>query len=231
MRILIIEDEKKLVELIENRLKKENYLVDASYDGDDGEYKALTNVYDLIILDVMLPYKDGFAIIKDLKEHEIRAQIIMLTARSELDDRLKGFSLGADDYLTKPFYLEELVARIHTKLKKEYKMEEVSLSFHDIQLDTNKKEIINIETKESIEVVRKEFYVLECLLKNKNQIVSKDFLYDYVWGMDNNFSSNNLEAYISFIRKKLKAIDSKTNVKAIRGLGYKLEYLDDTIKE
>ena len=120
MRILIVEDEFNLADVIASRLRKEKYTVDISTDGDDGSYKAMTNIYDLIILDVMLPYKDGFTILKELKENNIKAQVIMLTAMDGIEDKLNGFKGGADDYLTKPFHLEELVAllKILIKLKK-----------------------------------------------------------------------------------------------------------------
>ena len=223
MRILIVEDEFNLADVIASRLKKEKYTVDISTDGDDGSYKAMTNIYDLIILDVMLPYKDGFTILKELKENNIKAQVIMLTAMDGIEDKLNGFKGGADDYLTKPFHLEELVARVNIKLKKGINSNNDYLEYGDIRLDLNKKKIINITTKEEIDVLCKEFLLLECLLRNKDQVVSKEFIYDYVWGMDNESISNNLEAYISFIRRKLKAIDSTVNIKALRGLGYKLE--------
>ena len=119
MRILIVEDEFNLADVIASRLRKEKYTVDVSTDGDDGSYKAMTNIYDLIILDVMLPYKDGFTILKELKENNIKAQVIMLTAMDGIEDKLNGFKGGADDYLTKPFHLEELVARVNIKLKKD----------------------------------------------------------------------------------------------------------------
>ena len=223
MRILIIEDEFNLADVIASRLRKEKYIIDISTDGDDGCYKAMTNIYDLIILDVMLPYKDGFTILKELKENNIKAQVIMLTAMDGIDDKLNGFKGGADDYLTKPFHLEELVARVNIKLKKDINSNNNYLEYGDIRLDLNKKKIINIKTNEEIDVLCKEFLLLECLLKNKEQVVSKEFIYDYVWGMDNESISNNLEAYISFIRRKFKAIDSRVNIKALRGLGYKLE--------
>lgn len=223
MRILIVEDEFNLADVIASRLRKEKYTVDISTDGDDGSYKAMTNIYDLIILDVMLPYKDGFTILKELKENNIKAQVIMLTAMDGIDDKLNGFKGGADDYLTKPFHLEELVARVNIKLKKDINSNNDYLEYGDIRLDLNKKKIINIKTNEEIDVLCKEFLLLECLLKNKDQVVSKEFIYDYVWGMDNESVSNNLEAYISFIRRKFKAIDSTVNIKALRGLGYKLE--------
>lgn len=223
MRILIVEDEFNLADVIASRLRKEKYTVDISTDGDDGSYKAMTNIYDLIILDVMLPYKDGFTILKELKENNIKAQVIMLTAMDGIEDKLNGFKGGADDYLTKPFHLEELVARVNIKLKKDINSNNDYLDYGDIRLDLNKKKIINIKTNEEIDVLCKEFLLLECLLRNKEQVVSKEFIYDYVWGMDNESISNNLEAYISFIRRKLKAIDSTVNIKALRGLGYKLE--------
>lgn len=223
MRILIVEDEFNLADVIASRLRKEKYTVDISTDGDDGSYKAMTNIYDLIILDVMLPYKDGFTILKELKENNIKAQVIMLTAMDGIDDKLNGFKGGADDYLTKPFHLEELVARVNIKLKKDINSNNDYLEYGDIRLDLNKKKIVNINNNEEIDVLCKEFLLLECLLKNKEQVVSKEFIYDYVWGMDNESVSNNLEAYISFIRRKLKAIDSTVNIKALRGLGYKLE--------
>ena len=223
MRILIVEDEFNLADVIASRLKKEKYTVDISTDGDDGSYKAMTNIYDLIILDVMLPYKDGFTILKELKENNIKAQVIMLTAMDGIEDKLNGFKGGADDYLTKPFHLEELVARVNIKLKKGINSNNDYLEYGDIRLDLNKKKIINITTKEEIDVLCKEFLLLECLLRNKDQVISKEFIYDYVWGMDNESLSNNLEAYISCIRRKLKAIDSVVNIKALRGLGYKLE--------
>ncbi len=222
MRILIVEDEFNLADVIASRLRKEKYTVDISTDGDDGSYKAMTNIYDLIILDVMLPYKDGFAILKELKENNIKAQVIMLTAMDGIEDKLNGFKGGADDYLTKPFHLEELVARVNIKLKKDINNNDY-LEYGDIRLDLNKKKIVNINNNEEIDVLCKEFLLLECLLRNKDQVVSREFIYDYVWGMDNESVSNNLEAYISFIRRKFKAIDSTVNIKALRGLGYKLE--------
>lgn len=223
MRILIVEDEFNLADVIASRLRKEKYNVDISTDGDDGSYKVMTNIYDLIILDVMLPYKDGFTILKELKENNIKAQVIMLTAMDGIEDKLNGFKGGADDYLTKPFHLEELVARVNIKLKKDINSNNDYLEYGDIRLDLNKKKIVNINNNEEIDVLCKEFLLLECLLRNKDQVVSREFIYDYVWGMDNESVSNNLEAYISFIRRKFKAIDSTVNIKALRGLGYKLE--------
>ena len=222
MRILVVEDEKKIAELIEARLKKEKYQVDISLDGEDGLYNALNDIYDLILLDVMLPKMNGFEILKKIKDNNIKAEVIMLTARSSIEDKLEGFDIGADDYLTKPFHMEELVARVNTRLRKDSKNKNI-LEYEDLKLDISKTLLKCTTTLEEIEVINKELLLLECLINNAGHVVSKDFLYDNVWGIDNESFSNNLEAYISFIRKKLKTIGSKVEIKAIRGIGYKLE--------
>lgn len=222
MRILVVEDEKKIAELIEARLKKEKYQVDISLDGEDGLYNALNDIYDLILLDVMLPKMNGFEILKKIKDNNIKAEVIMLTARSSIEDKLEGFDIGADDYLTKPFHMEELVARVNARLRKDSKNKNI-LEYEDLKLDISKTLLKCITTLEEIEVINKELLLLECLINNAGHVVSKDFLYDNVWGIDNESFSNNLEAYISFIRKKLKTIGSVIEIKAVRGIGYKLE--------
>lgn len=232
MRILVVEDEYKLADLIQTRLKKENYIVDIALDGEEGLFKSLTDIYDLIILDVMLPKKDGFEILKTLKDNNTKSSILMLTARDSISDKLEGFENGADDYLTKPFHMEELVARVNIRLRKNNDKKNINyIEFEDLKLDLKTTVLTCTKTGESIDVVCKEFLILECLMKNANQIVSKEFLYDNVWGIDNDTLSNNLEAYISFIRKKLKAIGSLVNIRAVRGLGYKLEVDNEETSE
>ena len=232
MQILVVEDEYKLADLIQTRLKKENYIVDIALDGEEGLFKALTDIYDLIILDVMLPKKDGFEILKTLKDNNTKSSILMLTARDSISDKLEGFENGADDYLTKPFHMEELVARVNIRLRKNNDKKNINyIEFEDLKLDLKTTVLTCTKTRESIDVVCKEFLILECLMKNANQIVSKEFLYDNVWGIDNDTLSNNLEAYISFIRKKLKAIGSLVNIRAVRGLGYKLEVDNEETSE
>lgn len=222
MRVLVVEDEKKIAELIEARLKKEKYQVDISLDGEDGLYNAQNDIYDLILLDVMLPRMNGFEILKRIKDNNIKAEVIMLTARSSIEDKLEGFDIGADDYLTKPFHMEELVARVNARLRKDSKNKNI-LEYEDLKLDISKTLLKCTTTLEEIEVINKELLLLECLINNAGHVVSKDFLYDNVWGIDNESFSNNLEAYISFIRKKIKAIGSVIEIKAVRGIGYKLE--------
>lgn len=220
MRLLIIEDEFNLADAIASKLKSEKFLVDIASNGEEGLYKALTNAYDLIILDVMLPNKNGFEILKTLREKEIDSKIIMLTAKSTLEDKLNGLENGANDYLTKPFHIDELLARINIQLNIN---KTKNISYADLELDIKTSTLKCIKTNEFVLLVCKELQLLETFMKNPNQIISKDQIYDKVWGIENEIESNNLEAYLSFIRKKLKAIGSNVNIKAVRGLGYKLE--------
>ncbi len=226
MRILIIEDENSLADLISDRLKKEKYLVDLSSDGEDGYYKASTGAYDLIILDVMLPNMNGFEILKNLRKNNIDSKIIMLTAKSTIEDKLEGLGNGANDYLTKPFHIEELVARVNVQLKMQGKNKNI-LEYKDLKLDILKSKIYSTNTNEIVELVCKEMQILEYFINNKEQILSKEQIYDKVWGIDKVSESNNLEVYLSFIRRKLKAIGSNVSIKSVRGLGYKMELEDD----
>ena len=225
MRILIIEDEFNLADVISSSLKKEKYQVDIRTDGEEGYYDALTGIYDLIILDVMLPHMNGFDILKGLREENVNSKIIMLTAKSELNDKLTGFENGANDYLSKPFHIEELLARVNAQLKNQVSVTKKDiLEYGDLSLDINKSIVTCKTNNQSIELVCKEFQLIEYFMKNHEQILSREQIYDKVWGMENEIESNNLEAYLSFIRKKLKAIDSKVNIKSCRGLGYKMEF-------
>ena len=226
MRLLIVEDEEALADLVATRLKKEKYVVDVSYDGEDGLYNALMDIYDLIILDIMLPGINGIDILKEIKKNNIQSKVIMLTAKSELEDKLLGFSEGANDYIAKPFHIDELIARINAQLRIE-KVKDNTIEFGDIILDLKTSNIINKNNDEKINIINKEFQLLEYFMNNPNQILSKEMIYDKVWGIENDSISNNLEAYLSFIRKKLKLINSNVQIKSLRNLGYKMEYKDE----
>ena len=219
MKILIVEDEKSLADILKEALEKESYQVDVSYDGESGEEKALTLGYDLILLDVMLPLKDGFSILKSLEKNKIKSKVIMLTARGSLEDKLEGLEGGAKDYITKPFHIEEVVARVNIQLGKVNN----KMVFEDLELDTSKLTLSHIKTHESVTLVRKEFLLLEYFFNNPHQVLSKESIYEKIWGYDNESESNNLEAYLSFLRRKIKAINSCVTIKAVRGMGYKLE--------
>ena len=222
MRILIIEDESSLAEIISTKLKQEKYEVDVCLDGEEDLYNALTNAYDLIILDIMLPHINGVEILNKIKEEDISSKVIMLTAKSSLDDKLDCFEIGADDYVTKPFHIEELIARVGVQLRKNNSKIKDEIEFYDLKLDIRNSVLICKTNNETIELPHREFLLVEYFITNPNQIISKDQIYDKVWGIDSDFESNNLEAYISFVRKKLKLIESKVNIKSLRGLGYKM---------
>lgn len=224
MRILIVEDEFKIADVIASRLKKEQFVVDVFTDGEQGLDNALTNIYDLIILDVMLPKVNGFEILEKIRREKIASKVIMLTAKDMLEDKLVGFDFGANDYLTKPFHIDELVARINAQLRtNNSQFQKDYLEAGDLKLYIKTTTLFCKTTKESIEVMCKEFLLLEILINNVNQVLSKEQIYDKVWGLDSEAESNNLEAYISFVRKKIKIIGSNAQIKALRGLGYKLE--------
>ena len=224
MRILIVEDEFKIADVIASRPRKENYIVDVFGNGEEGLDNALTNIYDLIILDVMLPKVDGFKILEEIRREKINAKVIMLTAKSMIEDKLTGFNNGANDYLTKPFHIDELVARVNAQLRMDnVQVQKDYVEAGDLRLNIKNTTLTCTTNNESIEVVCKEFMLLEYLMKNQNQVLQKEQLYEKIWGLDNESESNNLEAYLSFIRKKIKIIGSNVQIKAIRGLGYKLE--------
>ncbi|MBQ9531419.1 MAG: response regulator transcription factor [Eubacterium sp.] len=227
MRILVVEDEYKLADLIASRLKKEKYEVDVSLDGEDGLYNAECGIYDLIILDVMLPKMNGFEILSEIRQEGIVSKVIMLTAKSMLEDKLTGLNGGANDYLTKPFHMDELIARVNIQLRQDEKsIKKDYVEFGDLQLNISTSSLLCTSSGESINVINKEFQLLEYFINNPNRILSKEQIYDKVWGYDNEIESNNLEAYLSFIRRKLKAVGSTVNIKAVRGMGYRMENIN-----
>lgn len=232
MRILIVEDEFNLADAIKSRLKEEKYSVDISCDGEEGLYNILNGQYDLVILDVMLPHKSGFEILKEIRKRDMAVKVIILTAKDLLEDKLNGFEYGANDYLTKPFYMEELIARVNVWLRNnQSNASKDYLEVGDLKLNIRTSNLICTTTNESIDIICKEFLILEYFMYNPNQIISKSQVYDKIWGIDNEVESNNLEAYLSFIRKKLKIIGSHVTIKAVRGLGYRLEVNNEKDKK
>lgn len=222
MKILIIEDEYSLADAIAETLKKENFTVNIVTDGEDGENEALTNIYDLILLDIMLPNKDGFRILENLRKEKINTPIIMLTAKTEMGDKLYGLENGADDYITKPFHMKELVARVKVILKRKINVEDMFiLEYNDLKLDIRAGKMISHDSE--IAINGKELELLEILVVNKNQIVNREMLANKIWGYNSDAEYNNVEVYVSFLRKKLKLIKSNVKIKAVRGIGYKME--------
>ncbi len=226
MKILIIEDEYSLADAIAETLRKENFTVEIVTDGEKGEDEAIANVYDLILLDVMLPNKNGFEILKELRREKIETPVIMLTAKSEIYDKLNGLENGADDYITKPFHMKELVARIKVILKRNSNIKDTNiLEFNDLKLDLRTGKMCSHNNEISIN--GKELELLETLLMNKNQIMSREILANKIWGYDSDAEYNNVEVYISFLRRKLKILKSNVRIKSVRGVGYKMEVEND----
>ena len=230
MKILIIEDEYNLADAISSMLKSKKYSVVIKTDGLDGLEEALTNVYDLIILDVMLPHKNGIEILKEVKNENINSKVLMLTARNTIDDKISGFNNGADDYLTKPFHMEELMARVNVQLRKKNSINNSIIELGDIKLNVESMELSNKNNEHKVKIIGKEFHLLELLMNNSNRIMEKEQLFIKIWGYDTECDINTLEAYISFIRKKLKLVKSTINLKAIRNMGYVLEVNDEETK-
>lgn len=231
MRILIIEDEYNLADAIASMLRSSKYSVEIKTDGEEGLEEALTNIYDLIILDVMLPHMNGFEILKELRNEKIDSKILMLTAKSTIDDKMEGFNNGADDYLTKPFHMQELMARVNVQLRKNKVNVNDNMKLGDIVLNIKSMELSNINANNKVKIIGKEFQLLELLMNNSNQVISKEQLFVKIWGYDTDCDINTLEAYISFIRKKLKLVKSNIKIKAIRNMGYVLEVNNEKAKD
>ena len=222
MNILIIEDEYSLADALAEKLKSEKFNVCIKTNGENGEDEALTESYDLILLDVMLPKKNGFEILKYLKQEKIKTPIIMLTAKSEIEDKLNGLENGADDYITKPFSMRELMARVKAVLKRTNDIEDTEcLEYGDICLDL-KNAKLKCNNNE-IQIGGKELELLEQLLLNKNQVLSKENLIERIWGYESESEYNNVEVYISFLRKKLSMLHYTVQIKTRRGIGYCLD--------
>lgn len=222
MKLLLIEDEKELSEALFQILTKNKYSVDAVYDGEDGLDYALTGIYDVIILDIMLPKLDGLNLLKKIRKEGILTPVIMLTAKSQIEDRVVGLDLGADDYLTKPFAVEELLARLRSITRRKGNViNDNILTYGDIRLNINTYDLdVN---DESIRLTLKEFEIIKYFMERPKCVVSKDDLITKLWGFDSEVEYNNIEVYISFIRKKLSYLNSKVNIVTIRGVGYRME--------
>ncbi len=223
MRLLIVEDEAGLADTLQEILRDERYEADVASDGEEGYYMGKSGIYDMIILDGMLPKMDGYDILKKWRAEKISVPVLMLTARSELGDKLKGLNLGADDYLTKPFEMEELLARIRVVLRRQGELNMDLLEYGDLQLELTSGMLKNQVNEETVQLGKKEFQLLELFMRSKKQIVTREQIVEKLWGYDCEAEYNNVEVYISFTRRKLKFIHAKTVIRAVRGVGYRLE--------
>ena len=222
MKLLLVEDEKQLSEALSQILINNKYSVDAVYDGENGLEYALTGIYDVIILDIMLPKLNGLEILRRLRKENISTPILLLTAKDSVDDKVTGLDLGADDYLPKPFDPKELLARLRAiSRRKGEVINDNLLRYGDINLNISN---YDLSCKDAaVTLTQKEFEILNYFMQRPKNIVSKDDLITKLWGFDSDVEYNNIEVYISFIRKKLTFINSSVKITTIRRAGYKLE--------
>ncbi|MEE3498507.1 MAG: response regulator transcription factor [Ruminococcus bromii] len=221
MQILIVEDEKRLADALYQILLEQKYMADVVYNGIDALEYGLSGIYDLIILDIMIPYKDGFEVAYELRKNKIDTPILMLTAKDTVPDKVTGLNKGADDYMTKPFAPEELIARIKALTRRKGEVVLDKTSFDDFNFNASSN-TLSKGTK-SVHLNYKEAEILKLLLSKPDVIVSKDEIITKVWGYDSDAGSNNVEAYISFLRRKLNFINSDTEIKSSKKMGYRLE--------
>lgn len=221
MRILIVEDEPRLADALGQIMTEQKYGVDIVYDGADGYDYAASGLYDVVVLDVMLPKKDGFTVARELRAAGVRVPILMLTAREEISDKVTGLDCGADDYMTKPFAPDELLARVRALSRRQGEVVLNELAFSDLTLSLDDHTLRR--GGKSIHLSFKEFEVLRILMSNPRQVVPKETLILKIWGSESDAEDNNVEAYISFLRKKLTFLGSQVNISTVRKVGYFLE--------
>ena len=222
MRVLIVEDEVRLADTLRDLLEMNHYTADISHDGESGLDNALSGIYDLIILDVMLPRLDGFTVLRRLRSAGNATPVLMLTARSDLSDRVEGLDCGADYYLTKPFEPQELLACIRALSRRQPELHSADrLTFGDLALEKGTFTLSCAER--SVRLSRKEFDIMELLMRNREMVLTKETLLLKIWGYESDAEDNNVEVYISFLRKKLEHLHSQVKIKTIRMVGYCLE--------
>lgn len=221
MRVLVVEDEKRLAETLADIISDSGDTVDVSNDGEEGYYNAASGIYDAIVLDVMLPKMNGFDILKKIREEGVSTPVLMLTARTQLGDRVNGLNLGADYYLTKPFENEELIASLHAIMRRKSDYIPEDISFGDLTLHPSSCTLV-CNDKE-IKLNAKEFELMRYLMINGKSIISKETIINKIWGYDSDAGDNNVEAYVSFLRRKLNSLKSTVSIKAVRMVGYHLE--------
>ena len=225
MQILVVEDEKRLAAALEHILTQQKYMVDVAFDGTDGFDLAVSGIYDIIILDVMLPGLNGYEVATRLRKEKIATPILMLTAKDQTADKVKGLDSGADDYMTKPFEPEELLARIRALTRRQGEVVIDELDFEGIVLNLSTCDL-NFGSK-SVHLNFKEFEIMKIFMSSPGIVVTKDDLIVKVWGYDSNAVDNNVEVYISFLRKKLEFIGSNVEIASLRKIGYRLEVKSD----
>jgi DNA-binding response OmpR family regulator len=222
VKLLLVEDERRMAQALEGVLSLEGYAVTVCSDGPTGLKELLSGVYDLAVLDVMLPGCSGFEILREARGAGMHLPVLLLTAKNALEDKVEGLDSGADDYLTKPFLMEELLARLRALMRRGNAEGENRLAFGDLSLDAPAATLYCGRTSRSVRLSDKEFRLMEYLMANQGQILSREQLAVRIWGYDNEAEYNNVEVYMSFTRKKLRFLGSGVEIKSVRGLGYEL---------
>lgn len=223
MRILLVEDEKPLSAAIVKMLEQEHFALDAAYTGPDGLDCALSGIYDAIVLDVMLPGMDGFAVLRALRQQGVSTPVLMLTARGGVQDRVQGLNLGADYYLPKPFERSELVACLNAITRRKDQPPVRELALGDVRLNPEDAMLSCTDNGKSVRLAAKEYQLMELFLRNPHQLLPKETILERVWGFDNEAEYNNLSVYLIFLRRKLAFVGAHVEIRASRGLGYMLE--------
>ncbi|MCD7812032.1 MAG: response regulator transcription factor [Ruminococcus sp.] len=222
MKLLVVEDEVQLADALTEILKRNKYIVDTAYNGNDGLDCALSGVYDCIILDIMLPGMNGIEILRNVRAEHLSTPVLLLTARSEVEDKINGLDCGADDYLTKPFVTGELLARVRALTRRKGDIfDENKMTFNSLVL--NKNSCSMSFNGNDVKLSLKEYQIMELLIANPRRILPKERIIEKIWGFESDVEYNNIEVYISFLRKKLNAIGADTQIKTARGIGYSLE--------
>jgi two-component system, OmpR family, response regulator len=225
MHILFVEDEAKIAKFVNAGLKEHGFIVDYCDNGDEGYNRALDNEYDALVLDIMVPGKDGLAILKSLRRAKKNVPVILLTARNELDDRIEGLNLGADDYIAKPFFVEELVARIHAVVRRSVGERQNILSAGSLKLDCITREVTC--DRQVVELTTREFNLLEYLMRSPGRVFTRTQILEHVWGYDFNPTTNVIDVCIQRIRKKLDPISESSWLESVRGVGYRFRQLEN----
>ena len=220
MRILVVDDDRRLCNIVKRGLIEEAYAVDVAYDGEEGEYLAEVNPYDLIILDIMMPKKDGIEVCHELRSKNINIPIMMLTAKDAVEDRVKGLDAGADDYLVKPFAFSELLARIRALLRREGSVKSAELKIGELILNTQTRELR--KGKRVIELTTKEYTILEYLMRHPNMVVTRTMIEEHAWDYNFDSLSNLVDVYIRRLRRKMDDVEEESIIQTIRGAGYRL---------
>ena len=223
MKVLLVEDEARIAQALCELLRQEGYDTDWFDDGLSGADALESGVYDLAVMDIMLPYKNGFEITRDARKAGIRIPVLMLTAKTDVDDKVEGLDCGADDYLTKPFVPKELLARLRALSRRQYDIEDGSVKFGDIKLSSRTMMLSCLTTGNEIRLSDKEFKALEYLMVNSKQILTREQLAVKIWGYDSDAEYNNVEVYMTFVRKKLAFIGTSVSIRSVRGVGYQIK--------